>query len=55
VQAGQTTGEAISQNGRHFGVQVGNTIYDLLHPNGIHIDKWKDAYESAGQITLIPN
>lgn len=46
--------KAVSLNGRHFGVQVGNTVYNLLHPNGIPIDSWANAYQSYGNIVLVP-
>lgn len=54
VSAGQNTGEAISINGRHFGVQVGDMIYDLLHPNGIPLKEWANAYESRGVLQVVP-
>jgi DNA-binding transcriptional MerR regulator len=54
VRAGQNTGEAISFSGRHFGVQVGERIYDLYHPGGIPINHWKNAYESIKGVELLP-
>jgi Papain fold toxin 2 len=54
VQAGQNTGEAISTNGSHYGVQVGNRVYDLLNPKGIPIASWAKAYESRGTVVLVP-
>jgi RHS repeat-associated protein len=54
VQAGQKTGEAISTNGSHYGVQVGNRVYDLLNPKGISIGSWAKAYESRGAVVLVP-
>jgi len=54
VRAGQNTGEAISLSGRHFGVQVGETIYDLYHPQGIPLNDWKNAYESIKGVELVP-
>ena len=56
VKVGQNTGEAVATNGQHFGVQVGNTIYDQFHPQGINIDDWVKAFESpfGAKINLIP-
>lgn len=54
VMAVQETGEAISSNGKHFGVQVGDTIFDLYHPQGININDWTRAYEALGGISLLP-
>jgi RHS repeat-associated protein len=54
VRAGQNSGEAVSRNGRHFGVQVGDLIYDLYHPKGIPVGKWKDAYHSRSPLELLP-
>ena len=54
VAAGQKTSEAISVNGRHFGVQVGDMIYDLHNPKGVPLASWSKAYESRGAIVLVP-
>jgi DNA-binding transcriptional MerR regulator len=54
IDAAGDGSRAVSENGRHFGVQVGNTVYDLLHPNGIPIDSWAKAYQSYGNIVLVP-
>lgn len=56
VRAGQNTGEAVATNGKHYGVQVGNKIFDLFHPQGINIDDWAKAFESpfGAKIELTP-
>ena len=54
VAAGRGTGEAISVNGRHFGVQVGDMIYDLHNPKGVPLASWSGAYQSRGAIVLVP-
>ncbi len=32
--------QSITQNGRHLGVQVGDIVFDNLHPNGLPYEKW---------------
>ncbi|MEZ5308332.1 MAG: RHS repeat-associated core domain-containing protein [Pyrinomonadaceae bacterium] len=54
VRRGQKTGEAISRNGRHFGVQVGDKIYDLFHPKGLSVKKWADQFEAINGVELVP-
>ena len=39
-QALGSSGPAISNNGRHFAVKVGDFIYDNVHPGGLHMDAW---------------
>lgn len=31
---------AITENGRHFGVRVGDIMFDNLHTEGISFDEW---------------
>jgi hypothetical protein len=33
-------GKAISTNGDHVGIKVGDHIFDNLNPQGIHVDDW---------------
>jgi hypothetical protein len=54
VKAGETSGDAISLNGRHFGVQVGERVYDLYHPQGIALGEWASAYKSTAGVELLP-
>jgi RHS repeat-associated protein len=53
-EAAQTAGKPISENGSHFGVQVGNKVYDLLNPQGIPIKLWEKAYISPSTVHLMP-
>lgn len=39
VQAGKY-GEAISETGRHFGVKVGDMVYEMYSTKGIPIKEW---------------
>ena len=52
VRAGQTGGEAISTNSVHYGVKVGQMVFDNFHPTGIPFSQWEKAYESAGQMAI---
>jgi hypothetical protein len=42
-QGEQTT---ITQNGRHVGVRVGDTVFDNLHPNGMQYDQWLQDFDA---------
>ena len=43
---------AISQNGRHLGVRVGDTVFDNLHPNGMPFDQWIKDFDAIGGIKI---
>lgn len=34
----------IATNGYHCAIQVGNTVFDNLSPNGIGYDSWRGAF-----------
>lgn len=34
----------ISENGMHYGVQVGGTVYDNIFRNGIALSDWQDQF-----------
>lgn len=44
--------DAISQNGRHLGVRVGDMVYDNITPNGIPYDQWIKSFDSIGGISI---
>ncbi len=44
---GQAT---ITQNGRHLGVRVGDTIFDNLHPGGMPYEDWLNDFDAVGGI-----
>ncbi len=43
---------AISRNGRHLGVRVGNLVFDNWHPNGIAYDLWLLDFDAVGGISV---
>jgi len=47
---GQTT---ITQNGRHFGVRIGQLVFDNLHPNGMSFDEWLRDFDAIGGIEVL--
>ena len=46
------TARAISENGRHIGVRVGDTVFDNLHPNGIPFEQWINDFDAIGGIRV---
>ncbi|MDR2407219.1 MAG: hypothetical protein LBE13_03790, partial [Bacteroidales bacterium] len=44
---------SISETGKHIGVQVGDKVYDNLHPNGIPFDQWIKEFDSIGGIKIV--
>ncbi len=38
----------VSTNGFHEGVQVGETVFDNFHPEGMPVQQWVDAYDAIG-------
>jgi len=47
---GQAT---ITQNGRHFGVRLGDVVFDNLHPNGMPFDDWLKDFDALGGIGVL--
>jgi hypothetical protein len=43
---------AISQNGRHVGVRIGNMVFDNLHPQGMLFDRWLEDFEAVGGVAV---
>lgn len=42
----QTSGdEAISTTGLHFGVQIGDFVFDNVHREGIEFNRWSDSFD----------
>src|SRR5438067_1456630 len=39
---------AITRNGRHVGVRVGDMVFDNLHPNGMPSDQWMKDFDAYG-------
>jgi hypothetical protein len=48
-EAGKT---AITRNGKHVGVQVGDRVYDNIHPEGIPYEQWISEFESNEKIKV---
>jgi hypothetical protein len=44
---------SISETGKHIGVQVGDKVYDNLHPNGIPFDHWIQGFDSPEGINIV--
>jgi len=42
-------GSVVSENGRHVGVRIGETVYDNLNPGGIPYQKWLDDLQALGE------
>lgn len=38
---------AITQNGQHFAVRVGDTVFDNLHPQGMSFEQWLADFDAA--------
>ncbi|MCA9102369.1 MAG: hypothetical protein KDA63_14505 [Planctomycetales bacterium] len=49
----RTTGEAISENGVHWGVVVGGKAFDPVHPGGLDVADWLDDFVDAGGVRNI--
>lgn len=48
VRAGQATGEAVATAGlHHYGVKVGEVVYEMNSTKGIPIAKWAEIYETV--------
>ncbi|MBO0950685.1 papain fold toxin domain-containing protein [Fibrella forsythiae] len=43
---------AISTNGYHAAIRVGDTVFDNLNPNGVDYNSWRGALDSSGGITV---
>jgi hypothetical protein len=41
------TDDAISEKGKHFGVEVEGFVFDNLHPNGTLRKRWKRQFDCA--------
>jgi hypothetical protein len=52
VSATHGAQEAISRNGRHVGVRVGEMVYDNIHPNGLPFSQWLKDFDAAGGIRI---
>ena len=46
---GQST---ITQNGRHVGVRVHDTVFDNLHPNGMPFEQWLRDFDAVGGVIV---
>lgn len=46
------TAPAISGNGRHVGVRVGDTVFDNLHPEGMPFDRWIEDLGALGGVRV---
>jgi hypothetical protein len=46
---GQAT---ITQNGRHVGIRIGDTVVDNLHPNGMPFDQWIKDFDAIGGVVI---
>jgi hypothetical protein len=42
----------ITQNGRHVGVRVGDTVFDNLHPHGLPFDTWLADFDAIGGVRV---
>jgi hypothetical protein len=42
----------ITQNGRHLGIRVGNTVFDNLHPDGLPFDSWLRDFDAIGGVLV---
>jgi hypothetical protein len=47
-----STARAISDNGRHIGVRVGDMVFDNLHPDGIPFTQWINDFDATGGIRI---
>lgn len=46
---------SIAENGKHFGVQVGNLVFDNIHRSGIPLSDWADTFEcDTQQLQVVP-
>jgi hypothetical protein len=55
VKAGDYTQEIAAANSEgHFGVQVGNLIYEMNSTKGIPVGQWATMYESRYGVSLVP-
>ena len=46
------TAPAISRNGRHVGVRVGDAVFDNLHPEGMPFDRWIADFDALGGVRV---
>jgi len=46
------TATAISMNGRHVGVHVGDTVFDNLHPEGMPFNRWIADFDALGGVRV---
>jgi hypothetical protein len=46
------TAPAISRNGRHVGVRLGDTVFDNLHPEGMPFNRWIADFDSLGGVRV---
>ncbi len=42
----------ITNNGRHVGIRVGNTVFDNLHPAGFPFDRWLSDFDAIGGVEV---
>ena len=43
---------AITRNGRHVGVRVGDMVFDNLHPDGMPSDQWMNDFDAYGGVVI---
>jgi Papain fold toxin 2 len=43
---------AISQNGRHVGVRVGDLVFDNIYPDGMPYDQWINDFDAVGGVSV---
>jgi hypothetical protein len=44
--------QSITQNGRHVGVRVGDTVYDNIHKNGIPYKQWLADFDAINGVEV---
>ena len=57
VRAGQTTGEAVAKSGgHHYGVRVGDMVFEMYSTKGVPLAQWAKRYETlAGDGMTVVN
>jgi hypothetical protein len=43
----------ITETGRHVGVQVGDQVFDNLHPDGMPHDAWIQDFDGLGGVLVV--
>jgi hypothetical protein len=44
--------ETITRNGFHYGIRIGNTVFDNIFRSGIEFSEWQRSFDCAGSIRL---